>query len=129
MGFMDAMKGANLNFGTVDSPDFIACYLTTKGDHFMITGMKTTYEFYKSDVVLFDVLASGGEWIKYRIKFKDGKIGIITSSVETQTQKKERGQSVSVAPIERFFADLLFINNANTSFNKISNDNSEKTIP
>lgn len=38
MGFLNALKGANFNFGTVDSPDFVACYITKKGDNFMITG-------------------------------------------------------------------------------------------
>lgn len=104
MGFLDAMKGANLNFGTVDSPDFIACYLAQKGDHFMITGGQAgTYEFKKDDVAEFKVVAGGGSWIKYKITFRDGKSGIITGEVATQSQKG----AVSMAPVERFFGDLL----------------------
>lgn len=104
MGFLDAMKGANLNFGMVDSPDFMACYLTQKGDHFMITGAQAgTYEFTKADVTGFKAILAGGNWAKYKITFKDGKCGIITSEVVTQAQKG----TVSMAPIERFFGDLL----------------------
>ena len=104
MGFMDAFKGANMNFGTVDSPDFKACYLAMKDDHFMITGAQNgTYEFRKEDIEEFSVLCSGGSWVKYKIKFKDGKCGIITSEVKTQSQR----EGVSMAPIERFFGDLL----------------------
>lgn len=104
MGFMDAMKGANMNFGTVDSPDFQACYLAAKEDHFMITGAQAgTYEFAKSDIAEFKVIASGGSWIKFKMVFKDGKIAIIQSVVKTPDQKG----TVSMAPIERFFGDLL----------------------
>ena len=102
MGFLDAMKGANMNFGTVDSPDFMACYLTTKGDHFMITGAQNgTYEFTKKDIKEFYVVASGESWIKYKITFNDGKCGIITSPTNT------RKEPISMAPLERFFGDLL----------------------
>ena len=104
MGFLDAMKGANMNFGTVDSPDFSACYLATKGDHFMITGAQAgNYEFKKGDIAEFKVIASGGTWIKFKMTFKDGKVAIIQSIVKTPEQ---RG-GVSMAPIERFFGDLL----------------------
>ena len=105
MGFMDAMKGANFNFGRVDSPDFVACYLTSKGDHFMITGAQAgTYEFTKEDIAEFSVVCAGGAWVKYKIRFNDGKIGIITCDVTSPSQK---GTGVSMAPIERFFGDLL----------------------
>ena len=104
MGFLDSMKGANLNFGLVDSPDFMSCYIAKKGDHFMITGAQAgTYEFEKEDVVSFKVVAGGGTWIKYKITFRDGKSGIITSEVAMQSQKA----AISMAPIERFFGDLL----------------------
>jgi hypothetical protein len=105
MGFMDAMKGANKNFGTVDSPDFMASYLTSKGDHFMITGAQAgTYEFTKEDVVEFQPIASGQLWIKWKMKFKDGKVAIITSAVKDPTGQKS---GASMAPIERFFGDLI----------------------
>lgn len=105
MGFMDAMKGANANFGTVDSPDFSASYLATKGDHFMITGAQNgTYEFTHNDVVEFKAIASGQLWVKWKMKFKDGKIAIITSAVKDPTGK---ASGLSMAPIERFFGDLL----------------------
>ncbi len=104
MGFLDAMKGANMNFGTVNSPDFVSCYLTKKDDHFMITGAQAgNYEFKKSDIAEFKVVASGGSWIKFKMTFKDGKIAVIQSSVQTPEQKG----AVSTAPIERFFGDLL----------------------
>ncbi len=104
MGLFDAVKGANLNFGTVDSPDFIACYLTTKGDHFMITGGQSgTYEFTLSDVSEFKAIASGGNWVKWKMAFKNGKVAIITSTVSVGGDKS----GVSMAPIERFFGSLL----------------------
>ena len=105
MGFGDAMKAANFNFGTVDSPDFMASYITKKDDHFMITGAQAgTYEFRKEDVAEFSCVCAGGQWVKYKIKFKDGKVGIITCGVTPPGQK---GTGVSMAPIERFFGDLL----------------------
>ncbi len=105
MGFLDAMKGANMNFGTVDSPDFMGCYLAQKGDHFMIAGAQAgTYEFGKADIVEFKVIASGGDWINYKMKFKDGKIAVIHSFVKTAAAPKS---GISMAPIERFFGDLL----------------------
>ncbi len=104
MGFLDSMKGANMNFGTVDSPDFAACYLAQKGDHFMITGAQAgTYEFTKSDIAEFKVVAAGGSWIKFKMVFKDGKIAIIQSVVKNPDEKK----GLVMAPIERFFGDLL----------------------
>ena len=112
MGFLDSIKGASMNFGTVDSPDFSACYLTTKGDHFMITGGQAgTYEFKKADIAEFKVVASGGTWIKYKMAFKDGKIAIIHSFVKASEQggggSKSPFKGVEVAPIERYFGDLL----------------------
>ena len=105
MGFMDAMKGANMNFGTVDSPDFMASYITKKDDHFMITGAQAgTYEFKHDDVAEFRPIASGATWIKWKMKFKDGKVAIITSGVKDPNQK---GSGASMAPIERFFGDLI----------------------
>ena len=105
MGFLNALKGANFNFGKVDSPDFVACYLTMKGDHFMITGAQNgDYEFEKKDVKEFKCVCAGGTWVKYKITFNDGKCGIITSHVNDPAAQSS---GVSVAPLERFFGDLL----------------------
>ena len=105
MGFMDAMKGANMNFGTVDSPDFMASYLTQKGDHFMITGAQAgTYEFTKADIKEFKIVIAGDGFVKWKMAFNDGKIAIITSGVKDPNTK---GSGVSMAPIERFFGDLI----------------------
>ena len=105
MGFMESMKAANMNFGRVDSPDFPACYITQKGDHFMITGAQAgTYEFYKEDIICFKLLSTGDNWIKWLMRFKDGKYAVITCDVTPPSQK---GSGVSMAPIERFFGDLL----------------------
>lgn len=102
---MDAMKGANANFGTVDSPDFKLSYLAMKGDHFMITGAQNgTYEFTHDDVAEFKPIASGATWCKWKMKFKDGKVAIITSAVKDPSVKSS---GVSMAPIERFFGDLI----------------------
>jgi len=104
MGFLDSMKGANMNFGTVDSPDFNACYLAMKDDHFMITGAQAgTYEFKKEDLKEFIVIASGAQWIKYKLVFKDGKKAILTSVINLQNQ----GSGAHMATIERYFGDLL----------------------
>ena len=105
MGFLDAMKGANLNFGTVDSPDFADCYITIKGDRFMITGAQAgTFEFAKSDVAEFKVVASGGDWVKYKMTFKNGRCAVIHSVVASAAAGQK---ALKVAPIERFFGDLL----------------------
>lgn len=107
MGFMDAMKGANMNFGTVDSPDFMACYITTKGDHFMITGAQNgSYEFTKADIAEFKVVVAGDSFVKWKMRFKDGKIAIITSGVK---DPNAQDSGASMAPIERFFGDLLYL--------------------
>ena len=110
MGFLDAMKGANFNMGTVDSPDFNACYLTKKEDHFMITGAQSgTYEFSHEDIASLKVVAAGGDWIKYKMTFRDGKIAIIHSLIAGSDKENKKGLRgmVSVAPLERFFGDLL----------------------
>ena len=74
----------------------------------MITGAQAgTFEFKKSDVASFSVVAAGGLWIKYKMVFKNGKIAIIHSTVPDPAQKGKGGISLSVAPIERFFGDLL----------------------
>ena len=105
MGFKDAMKAANFNFGTVDSPDFMTCYLAQKDDHFMITGAQSgTYEFRREDVVEFRPIATGETWIKWKMTFKDGKYAIVTSPVKVPGQQ---GSGMSMAPIERFFGDKI----------------------
>ena len=105
MGFLNALKGANANFGTVDSPDFIGCYIVKKGDRFMITGTSTKdYEFSKEDVKEFKCVCAGGGWAKYKMTFKDGKCAVITAGVKDPNNKQS---GVSMAPIERFFGDLL----------------------
>ncbi len=105
MGLLDSLKGANANFGTVDSPDFNACYITTKGDHFMITGAQAgTYEFTHDDISSFSAIVGGTNWAKWKMVFNDGKVAIITSNVAVPGETKN---GVSMAPIERFFGDLL----------------------
>lgn len=111
MGFLNALKGANVNFGTVDSPDFPACYLTWKGKDvtpssvFLITGAQNgDYEFTREDIKEFRCVCAGATWVKYKIVFNDGKSGIITSHVDDPDAEKK---TVTIAPIERFFGDLL----------------------
>lgn len=41
MGFVHAMKAANMNFGKVESPDFQTSYLTKSGDEFIISGAQS----------------------------------------------------------------------------------------
>ena len=111
MGFGQAMKAANANFGTVDSPDFKACYLTAKSflrpdGVFLIVGAQAgEYQFTHDDVKEFKVVASGQTWIKYYMKFNDNKVAIITSPVKDPLDKNS---GASMAPIERFFGDLLY---------------------
>lgn len=108
MGFLNALKGANMNFGKVDSPDFPACYITFKGKDtsvFMITGaQKGDYEFTKQDVKEFRCVCAGATWVKYKIVFNDGKSGVITSHVNDPAVQQN---GASMAPIETFFGDLL----------------------
>lgn len=105
MGFLNAMKGANMNFGRVESPDFPASYITTKGDHLMITGAQNgDYEFTKSDVKEFKCICAGATWVKYKITFNNGKCGVITSHVDDPSAQRS---GVSMAPIERYFGNLL----------------------
>lgn len=108
MGFLNALKGANMNFGKVDSPDFPACYITFKGKDtsvFLITGaQKGDYEFTKQDVKEFKCVCAGATWVKYKIVFNDGKSGVITSHVNDPAVQQN---GASMAPIERFFGDLL----------------------
>ncbi len=112
MGFFDGMKGANFNFGEVDSPDFPGCYLTcAKGlktdDGFAIVGTSISkYEFTKQDIKEFKCVAAGATWIKYKITFNDGKSGVITSHVIDPTSP-EKKNTITVSPIDRFFGDLL----------------------
>ena len=105
MGFLNAMKVASMNFGRVESLDFPASYLTTKGDHLMIAGAQNgDYEFAKSDVKEFKLICVGGSWIKFKITFNNGKSGIITCHVDDPSVQNN---GVSMAPIERYFGDLL----------------------
>ena len=108
MGFLNALKGANMNFGKVESPVFPACYITFKGKDtsvFMITGAQNgDYEFTKKDVKEFRCIYSGSTWAKFKIVFNDGKSGIITSHVNDPAAQQG---GASMAPIERFFGNLL----------------------
>ena len=99
------MKVASMNFGRAESLDFPASYLTTKGDHLMIVGAQNgDYEFAKSDVKEFKFICAGGSWIKFMITFNNGKSGIITCHVDDPSVQNN---GVSMAPIERYFGDLL----------------------
>ena len=103
------MKSANMNFGVVEGPDFPACYLTLKSskdsETFMISGAQNgDYFFTKEDVKEFRCVCAGGTWVKYKITFNDGKKGIITSHVNDPAAQSS---GVSMAPIDRFFGDLL----------------------
>lgn len=103
MGFFNALKGANLNFGTIDSPDFLASYLTKDRDNvFMITGTAGDFKFTKTDIKELKIVASGATWIKIKIVFNNGKLAILTSPVYDPTVRESRP-----APIERFFGDLF----------------------
>jgi len=110
MGFGQALKAANMNFGTVEGPGFEACYITKSSfrdanSPFLIVGAQAgEYEFYHDDVEFVKPIASGGSWIKWFMKFKDGKSCVVTSAVKDPTQK---GSGVSMAPFERFFGDLV----------------------
>ena len=105
MGFMDKMKAANgMNFGKIESPDFPNGVLILKDKQLtIINGAMNGPDFERvvkqSDIRVFKLIGCGGMWAKYYLEFKDGKSGIITQEVITQSQKQ--GTSASMAPIER----------------------------
>ena len=109
MAFSKAMQAANINMGIVYSPDFPACYLTynnlkNAGEGFLIIGAQAgEYVFFHDDVVEFKVVATGATWIKWFMRFKDGKIAIVTSHVDDKGCPK-----VPITPIDGAFGDLLF---------------------
>ena len=113
MGFGQAMKAANMNFGKVDSPDFKNCYLTLKSfkdsdGTFLIVGAQAgEYEFTHDDIKALRIVAFGSGWIKWYFRFKDGKVAIVTSPVDDPSQQKGATQ-IKMAPLERFFGDLLY---------------------
>lgn len=97
MGFLSAVKGANNNWGLCTSQDFDGpCYLGPKNlmnntaKELMISGssLKEDYVFTKDDVASCDVKASGGTWVWFSIKFKDGKhVEFILAPIVDQTGK------------------------------------------
>ena len=103
------MKAANFNYGRVDGPFFPCCYLTSELDEnkqiiMLIIGTETgEYYFRHEDVKVVKAIASGQTWIKWYMKFKDGKIAIVTSPVRDPNENNS-----GMAPFERFFGDLLF---------------------
>ena len=62
--------------------------------------------FYHDDVVEFRVIANGATWIKWFMRFKDGKIAIVTSHVDDPMS--QGGTKISLKPIDGAFGDLLF---------------------
>ncbi len=71
----------------------------------MITGAQNgDYEFTKGDVKEFKCVCAGATWVKYKITFNNGKTGVVTSHVDDPAAQ---GSGVSMAPIERYFGDLL----------------------
>lgn len=104
MGFFDKMKAANgMNLGNVESPDFPCCSIVPKNGVPTIIGAAmnskvSNYPIYNSKVEEFYILAGGGNWVKYYIKFTDGKSAVITQTMPTQ------GSVVSMASIERFIS-------------------------
>ena len=105
MGFMDKMKAANgMNFGTIESPDFPNGVLVLKDKQLTIinaaiNGPDFERVVKQSDIRIFKLIGCGGMWAKYYLEFKDGKSGVVTQEVITQSQKQ--GTTVTMAPIER----------------------------
>ena len=97
MGFLNALKGANNNWGVCTSQDFTGpCYLGPKNlvnnraQELMISGtaLKEDYVFTKDDVADCTVKASGGTWIWFHIAFKDGKhVEFILAGIVDQAGK------------------------------------------
>lgn len=82
MGFMNALKGANNNWGLCTSNFFKGMnYLGPKNllnhsaQELMISGgtLKEEFVFTKNDVASCKVMANGQTWIWFHIAFKDGK--------------------------------------------------------
>lgn len=108
MGFMDKMKAANgMNLGEINSPDFPCGVLVMKDKQLTIINGALNGENYErvvkqSDIKVFKLIGCGGMWAKYLLVFKDGKQGIITQEVLTQTQRKQAGTSITMVPIETY---------------------------
>ena len=95
MGFLDAMKGANNNWGmaTADFLDGIAYIgpekMVDNRNHKLVlsgSGIET-FTFGKEDVTRVELIAATSDWVKYRIVLNDGKEIIATLRAMMQGQK------------------------------------------
>lgn len=89
MGFFDAMKGANNNWGmaTADFLDGIAYIgpeniVDNRNHKIALTGFVGAgfdkFVFGKEDVANAEIIAAANDWVKYRITLNDGKVIIAT---------------------------------------------------
>ena len=127
MGFASALKNSlGASYGMVESPDFPNCILSSKSNadieagNFYIDkgaiepGKKfERYEFNKSDIALMRFVGCGGTWVRYYIRFKDGKCCFVTGDVQSPAEKSRHkndsaaGSVVYSMPLERFFGDII----------------------
>lgn len=83
----------------------MACESSEEGERFVIVGAQTQYRFEREDVVSFKSVCSGGAWVKWFMRFADGKVAVVTSHVDDPAERSDDARTV---PLERFFGDLLF---------------------
>ena len=121
MGFASALKNSlGGSYGIVESPDFPNCMLSSKSNadieagNFYIDkgaiepGKKfERYEFNKKDIELMRYLGCGGTWVRYYIRFRDGKSCFVTGSVKSPDDMKNNQSGVYSMPLERFFGDII----------------------
>lgn len=110
MGCFD--KNTNTNFptnntritrlGYFEGPDFPGCYILYRNDGlFITTGPYQSsggYKIVQNDIKIFKLIGYSGELGKYLIEFKNGKSGVLTQVLITQTQQ---GRIMEI-PIERY---------------------------
>lgn len=94
MGFLDAMKGANNNWGNAVGA-FGVGYIGPKNlanntaHELMISGstLKDPIVFTVDDVQSITMVAAAGQWIKFKLCLKNGFEAVLTFLVVTQGQK------------------------------------------
>ena len=120
MGFMDAMKNSIKgsivgNYGLVDGPDFPNCTLSSSdinagqffiGSTALNSGFQQ-YNFTKNDIECMKFVCNGNNWVRYWIKFKDGKVCFLTSGVKNPNGETSSEGNSSAFPIERLFGDII----------------------
>ncbi|MBQ6541888.1 MAG: hypothetical protein IJL73_05345 [Lachnospiraceae bacterium] len=122
MGFMDEAKKAmktsySHKYGIIASPFFPPLsYLFSDSQGFyidqagiVIGGPKfERYPVRKEDIEVWRFLGCGGSWVRYWIKFKDGKTCFLTADVTSPSlDDQKRSSGGVVGEIECYFGDII----------------------